>query len=104
MAWCVTDAAVRGALEGLLLFSVLWWFTSTPRPRLAPSGLFLLFYGSARCLVEFWRIPDEHIGYLAGSWLTMGQVLSLPMVIGGVVLLTLAYRRPEPSGNLGAAR
>jgi phosphatidylglycerol:prolipoprotein diacylglycerol transferase len=94
----------EAGLEGLLLFSVLWWFTSTPRPRLAPSGLFLLLYGSARCLVELWRIPDAHIGYLVGGWLTMGQVLSSPMVIGGVVLLALAYRRPEPSGNLGAAR
>jgi phosphatidylglycerol:prolipoprotein diacylglycerol transferase len=93
----------EAALEGLLLFAVLWWFTSKPRPRLAPSGLFLVLYGAARSFVELWRIPDEHIGYLAGGWLTMGQLLSLPMIVAGVVLLVLAYRRREPSGNLALA-
>jgi phosphatidylglycerol:prolipoprotein diacylglycerol transferase len=93
----------EAALEGLVLFAVLWWFTSKPRPRFAPSGLFLLLYGSARLLVELWRIPDAHIGYLAGGWLTMGQILSLPMVVAGVVLLAIAYRNPTPSGNYLAA-
>jgi len=91
-------------LEGIVLFVVLWWFTSRPRPRLAPSGLFLVIYGIARFLVEFVRVPDEHIGYLAGGWLTMGQVLSLPMVIAGVVMLAVAYRRRVPSGNLAFAQ
>jgi len=66
----------EAGLEGLLLFVVLWWFTSRPRPRLAPSGLFLLFYGVARFLIEFVRVPDEHIGYLAGGWLTEGGALA----------------------------
>jgi phosphatidylglycerol:prolipoprotein diacylglycerol transferase len=90
----------EAALEGVVLFSLLWWFTSRPRPQLAPSGLFLLLYGLARITVEFWRVPDQHIGYLAGGWLTMGQLLSLPMVAIGAVLLVVAYRRGRPSGNL----
>jgi phosphatidylglycerol---prolipoprotein diacylglyceryl transferase len=89
----------EAALEGLLLFAVLWWFTSRPRPRLAPSGLFLIIYGSVRFLVEFVRVPDEHIGYLAGGWLTEGQLLSIPMVIAGVAMLGWAWRTRTPSGN-----
>jgi phosphatidylglycerol:prolipoprotein diacylglycerol transferase len=106
----VVDGEVRHAtqlyeavLEGLVLFAVLWWFTARPRPRLAPSGLFLTLYGASRIIVEFWRIPDAHIGYLAGGWLTMGMVLSSPMLVAGIVLLVLAYRRNEPSGNLVSA-
>lgn len=87
-------------LEGLLVAIVLWMFTSRPRPRLAPSGLFLVMYALGRMTVEFWRLPDAHIGYLAGGWLTMGHVLTLPMLVAGLVLLVLAYRRSEPSGNL----
>ncbi len=86
-------------LEGALLAAVLWWFTSKPRPQWAPSGLFLIMYASGRLIVEFWRLPDAHIGYLAGGWLTMGHVLTLPMLLAGVVLLLLAYRRDLPSGN-----
>jgi len=91
-------------LEGIVLFAVLWWFTSRPRPRLAPSGLFLVIYGASRFLVEFVRLPDEHIGYLAGGWLTMGHVLSLPMIAAGVALLVIAYRRRAPSGNFATAQ
>jgi phosphatidylglycerol:prolipoprotein diacylglycerol transferase len=94
----------EATLEGLLLFIILWWFTSSPRPRLAPSGLFLLLYGLARSLVEFVRVPDEHIGYLAGGWLTEGQILSLPMIIAGIALLVWAYRARVPSGNYAMAR
>jgi phosphatidylglycerol:prolipoprotein diacylglycerol transferase len=82
----------------------LWWFTSRPRPRLAPSGLFLLIYGLARFLIEFVRVPDEHIGYLAGGWLTEGQVLSMPMILAGIGMLAWAYRARQPSGNFAAAQ
>ena len=106
----LVDGQVRHAtqlyeavLEGLVLFAVLWWFTTRPRPRLAASGLFLLLYGVFRIIVEFWRQPDEHINYLAAGWVTMGQVLSLPMVLAGIVLLVLAYRRRVPSGNYALA-
>ncbi|HNR22077.1 MAG TPA: prolipoprotein diacylglyceryl transferase [Steroidobacteraceae bacterium] len=89
----------EAALEGLLLFAVIWWFTSKPRPRLAPTGLFLVIYAVSRMLVEFWRVPDAHIGYFAGNWLTMGQLLSLPLLVAGVAMLAWAYARREPSGN-----
>ncbi|HKZ74047.1 MAG TPA: prolipoprotein diacylglyceryl transferase [Steroidobacteraceae bacterium] len=93
----------EAALEGLVIFVVLWWYTSKPRPRLAPSGLFLLLYGTFRIFVEFWRVPDAHLKYLAAGWITMGQVLSLPMVIAGAVMLWVAYRRRAPSGNYALA-
>ena len=67
---------------------------------LAPSGLFLLLYGSFRFLVEFVRMPDLQIGYLAWGWLTMGQVLSLPMILIGGALLTYAYSARVRSGNV----
>ena len=86
-------------LEGLVLFAILWWFTATPRPRLAPSGLFLLCYGLFRFLVEFVRVPDENRGYLLLGWVTMGQILSLPMIVAGAWMLAVAYRRDERSGN-----
>lgn len=83
----------EAALEGLALFALLWWFSARPRPRSAVSALFLIGYGLARFLVEFVRMPDRHIGYLAWDWLTMGQVLSLPMLAIGLLMLLLAYRR-----------
>lgn len=92
----------EAALEGVVLFVVLWWFTSRPRPRYAASALFLILYSLARMAVEFVRVPDEQIGYFASGWLTMGQILSLPMLIAGVVLAVLAWRRRAPSGNYTA--
>ncbi len=83
----------QAALEGLLLFIVLWWFSSRPRPRMAVSGLFLLGYGALRFVTEFVREPDAHLGFVALDWMTMGQLLSLPMVVAGTLLLVLAYRR-----------
>jgi len=80
-------------LEGLVLFIVLWWFSKTNRPVKAITGLFLLGYGTFRFMIEFVRVPDQHIGYLAFDWFTMGQLLSLPMVVIGAVLLFLAYRK-----------
>ncbi len=82
----------EGCLEGFILFMILWTYSGRRPPRMAVSGTFLLFYGAFRFAVEFVRIPDAHIGYLAFGWLTMGQVLSSPMILGGVVLLLLAYR------------
>jgi phosphatidylglycerol:prolipoprotein diacylglycerol transferase len=94
----------EAALEGVLLFIILWWYTSKPRPRMAPSGLFLVIYSVARITVEFWRIPDAHINYLVGTdWITMGMLLSLPMLLIGLTLLFMAYRRREASGNFSAA-
>ncbi|MEQ1581033.1 MAG: prolipoprotein diacylglyceryl transferase [Steroidobacteraceae bacterium] len=89
----------EGALEGVLLFIIIWTFTSKPRPRLAPSGLFLVCYGSFRFLIEFVRVPDLNRGYLLFDWVTMGQILSLPMIVAGLALLVYAYRSGQPSGN-----
>ena len=85
----------EAALEGLLLFAVLWWFASKPRPRMAVSGLFLVGYGSLRFFAEFFRLPDAFLGFVAFDWMTMGQLLSTPMILGGILLLVLAYRRPQ---------
>jgi phosphatidylglycerol---prolipoprotein diacylglyceryl transferase len=90
----------EGLLEGLVLFVIVWLFTAKPRPQLAPSGLFLVCYGVFRFLVEFVRIPDENRGYLLLDWVTMGQILSTPMILAGLALLAIAYRRNQPSGNL----
>lgn len=83
----------QAALEGLLLFLLLWWFSAKPRPMGAVSGLFLIGYGVFRSAVEFLRMPDAHLGYLAFGWVTMGQLLSLPMILIGVAMLILSYRR-----------
>jgi phosphatidylglycerol---prolipoprotein diacylglyceryl transferase len=79
-------------LEGVLLFIVLWIFASRRRPRGAVSGLFLVGYGTFRFIAEFAREPDNFLGLLAGG-LTMGQWLSMPMVVIGVVMMLFAYRR-----------
>jgi phosphatidylglycerol---prolipoprotein diacylglyceryl transferase len=93
----------EGLLEGLLLFIILWVFTSRPRPRLAPAGLFLLCYGVFRFLVEFVRVPDENRGYLLFNWVTMGQILSTPMIAAGLLLLVIAHQRNQRSGNFKTA-
>ena len=82
-------------LEGLLLFIILWSFSAKQRPTMAVSGLFLLLYGVFRFFVEFYRVPDAHLGYLALSWVTMGQILSVPMILIGAVLLYLSSRNKE---------
>jgi len=87
----------QALLEGLVLFVALWWFSARPRPRMAVSGLFLLLYGVFRTAVEFVREPDAHIGYLAGGWLTMGQALSVPMILAGACMLFLAYQQRHGS-------
>ena len=83
-------------LEGVVLFAVLWWFTRRPRPAMAASAVFLIGYGVARTLVEFVRVPDAHLGYLAFGWVTMGQVLTLPMIAAGIGLAVMTAARREP--------
>jgi phosphatidylglycerol:prolipoprotein diacylglycerol transferase len=84
----------EAALEGLVMFAVLYVFSLKPRPRYAVSGLFALMYGVFRFVVEFVRMPDAQLGYLAWGWLTMGQVQSLPLIVVGLVLLWLSRRAP----------
>jgi phosphatidylglycerol:prolipoprotein diacylglycerol transferase len=73
----------EAGLEGIALFLILWTFSSRPRPTMAVSGLFLVCYGLFRFAVELVRLPDAQLGYLAFGWLTMGQILSVPMVAFG---------------------
>jgi phosphatidylglycerol:prolipoprotein diacylglycerol transferase len=82
----------QALLEGFTLFAIVWIYSRHPRPTMAVSGLFLAGYGVLRFPVEFIRVPDSHIGYLAFDWLTMGQVLSAPMIVAGALLMWLAYR------------
>ncbi|MAB97649.1 MAG: prolipoprotein diacylglyceryl transferase [Pseudomonadaceae bacterium] len=85
------------ALEGVALFTILWFYSRKPRPTMAVSGMFAMCYGIFRFIVEFVRVPDAQLGYLAWGWLTMGQVLSLPMILGGLGLIAFAYRRQSPA-------
>ncbi len=85
-----------------MLFAILWTYTRRPRPRYAPTALFLIWYAVARIAVEFVREPDVGIGYLAFGWVTMGQLLSLPMLTIGLLLLWAAYHYRIPSGNFKA--
>ena len=80
-------------LEGLLLFIVMWWYSAKPKPLGAVSGLFLVGYGTFRFLVEFVRIPDQQYGYLLLNWITMGQILSLPMIVMGLFFTVRAYQK-----------
>jgi phosphatidylglycerol:prolipoprotein diacylglycerol transferase len=81
-------------LEGLLLFATLWIYTGRRRPMGAPSGLFLAGYGVCRFVAEFAREPDSFMGLLALG-LTMGQWLSLPMIVIGAAMIVWSYRRAD---------
>ncbi len=82
----------EAALEGIVLFTLVWIYSLNPRYVGRVSGFFALGYGVARFLVEFVRTPDAHLGYLAFEWLTMGQILSLPLMAIG---LWLIFRKEE---------
>ncbi|HET6565547.1 MAG TPA: prolipoprotein diacylglyceryl transferase [Xanthomonadales bacterium] len=89
----------QAMMEGFLLAVILLVYSRRKRPDAAVSGLFLCGYGAFRFVAEFFREPDAHIGYLAGDWLTMGMILSLPMVLGGLALVAWAYGRKSRPGN-----
>ncbi len=82
-------------LEGLVLFVVLWTVSKKPRAPMTQSALFLILYGVFRFIIEFVRVPDVQLGYLAFGWLTMGQLLSLPMVVLGIYLFLKANNKNE---------
>ncbi len=82
----------QALLEGLALFLVVWWFSARPRPAGQIGGLFVAGYGVFRFIAEFFREPDAHLGFIALDWLTMGQLLSLPMILLGVGLMVVAGR------------
>ena len=97
----------QAALEGLLLWLLLWWLASKPRPRMLLSGCFLVGYALARIGVELVREPDAHIGYLAYNLVTMGMLLSLPLLVVGLLVIAISLARnqqPAPVSNAGQAR
>lgn len=77
----------EAALEGLVLFIILWWYSAKPRPSGCVGGLFVAGYGVFRFMVEFAREPDQHLGFVALNWMSMGQILCLPMIGLGLFLL-----------------
>ncbi|MFW5731448.1 MAG: prolipoprotein diacylglyceryl transferase [Desulfonatronovibrionaceae bacterium] len=86
--------------EGLVLFVILWFFSSRPRPEKTVSGLFCLGYGVFRFGAEFFREPDAHLGFVLLNWMTMGQVLSTPLIIIGIALLIHSgYKQKTESGT-----
>lgn len=102
MIWPNVDSLPRhpspiyqALVDGVLLFIVLWLYARKPRPYLAVSGLFALGYGCARFFTEYFRMPDYVVG-LGGITISAGQMLSLPMIALGIVLLVIAYRRAVP--------
>ena len=74
----------QAATEGLILFLILWIYSSKPRPRMMVSAWFLIAYGCFRFITEFYRTPDAHIGFVAFHWMTKGQLLSIPMILMGI--------------------
>lgn len=89
------------ALEGLTLFVLLWWFSSKPRPTGAVSGFFLLGYGLFRFIAEFARQPDDFLGLLSLG-MSMGQWLSVPMMVAGAFMMWWAYKRSTPTTLAGS--
>ncbi|MGL4381170.1 MAG: prolipoprotein diacylglyceryl transferase [Vibrio sp.] len=89
------------ALEGVVLFLILNWFIAKPRPLGSVSGLFLAGYGSFRFLVEYVREPDAQLG-LFGGFISMGQILSLPMVIIGMLMVVWSYKRGRYQDRVAA--
>ena len=95
------SALYQAFTEGLLLFLILWWYSRKPRPRMAVSAVFMFCYGVFRFTTEFFRTPDPQLGFIAFDWLTMGQLLSLPMILIGIVLYWLAMRRSDNRNDGG---
>lgn len=79
-------------VDGVLLFIVLWFYARKPRPRMAVAGMFSLLYGCARFFTEYFRMPDYNVTF-GGITISAGQMLSVPMIVLGIILLTFAYRR-----------
>ncbi|MDT8406061.1 MAG: prolipoprotein diacylglyceryl transferase, partial [Methylococcales bacterium] len=80
-------------LEGVVLFVIMQFYVRKQRPTMAPTGLALCLYGLFRFIVEFVRMPDAHLGFVLFDWMSMGQILSLPMIIIGAGLVVWAYRK-----------
>jgi len=90
----------QALVDGLLLFIIMWLYARKPRPRMAVSGLFALGYGCARFFTEYFRVPDYDVSF-AGITISAGQMLSVPMIVLGIVLLLIAYRTAPSSAANG---
>lgn len=77
--------------EGVVLFTILWLVTIKKRPRYLVLGLFMFLYGCARFICEFVRQPDPQYGFIFFNWMTMGQILSLPMIVLGAIILVAVF-------------
>lgn len=88
------SAIYQGLTEGLVLFAILWWVSRKPRQRGLMSGLFMLLYGAFRFITEFFRMPDQQLGFVAFGWMTRGQELCVPMVLIGLVLIVWSRKQP----------
>lgn len=92
------------ALEGGLLFTILWIYSAKPRSMGRVAGLFLVGYSIIRMFEEFYRVPDPQYGYLALGWITMGQILCIPMILlGGYLLLRSPRQNPFFLASEGVA-
>jgi phosphatidylglycerol:prolipoprotein diacylglycerol transferase len=103
MIWPNVDSLPRhpsplyqALIDGVLLFIILWLYARKARPRMAVSGMFSLLYGCARFFTEYFRVPDYEVSF-AGITISAGQMLSLPMILLGLALLFLAYRKQTAS-------
>ena len=88
----------QALVDGLLAFVILWIYASKARPRLAVGALYVTLYGCARFFTEYFRTPDYEVNIL-GATISAGQMLSFPMIIGGLLLLGFAYRINQKSGS-----
>lgn len=92
-------------MEGIVLFVVLWIYSSKPRRLGSVSGMFLVLYSLFRFIVEFAREPDAHLGFIALDWMTMGQLLSVPMLLAGIGIIWWSARQdPEYKREPGNER
>ncbi len=80
-------------LEGIAIFVILWFYSNKPRPPMAVSALFLICFGVFRFFNEFFREPDAHLGFIAFGWLTMGQLLSVPLIVAGGLLFWWVHKK-----------
>ena len=83
---------IEAFLEGIVLFIILWIYSLKPRKTGALSAWFLIIYGTFRIIVELYRQPDPQLGFLAWGWLTMGQLLSIPLIIVGIIVLIMPFK------------
>lgn len=98
MVWPNVDSLPRHpsplyqmSVDGILLFIILWFFSKKSRPRMAVSGMFTLLYGCARFFTEYFRMPDYNVNF-GSITISAGQMLSIPMIVIGLILLFFAYR------------